>query len=351
MLFGLIALCLVSTVFAVDLKLDSVKYTLGMSGDYVESTNIRARVLSLDAGLKLQDSISEDLKYHLYLIGNFENGTNKATGLTAEYTPNQIINLWEGGFVYSPLSFARFEVGAINQNQYNSPLLVWNTAFAGMTQRFNWDQFYLRAQQAIPNNNILSRRIGGIDEGTPMFFMESLGFDLENKNFKFKTELSRFAFSNLSSQVALTSQDFGNSVVGSNQSARFLYGYKGTNITAETSVTTDSGYKFVLDGEYIFNDDAPNGRNAGMIAQTGLGYNQLLVKAGVFRNESDTSPSFYNARNLGHNNRVGSIVTLQSQDQDYFFRLQIINSKIIEKNVRQSNLTIINFSLVKYYEL
>jgi hypothetical protein len=348
---ALVLLGIAANAQSVELKLDSVKYTLGMSGDYVESDSIKARVLSIDAGLQIKDSLNEDLFYHVRLLGNFENGTNKATGLTAEYEPNQAVNLWEGGLVYSPLSFARFEVGAINQNQFNSPLLVWNTAFAGLTEQIRWNEFYVRAQQAIPNNNILSRRIGGIDEGTPMFYMETIGFDFDNQNFKFKTEVSRFAFKELSSQVALTSQDFGNSVVGANQSARFLYGYKGTNVSGETSITTESGWKIQIDGQYIFNEDAPDGRNNGMLTQLGIGSNHVIVKVGLFKNESDTAPAFYNARLYGHNNMQGTVVTLQGEEKEYSYRLQLVNGKPIEQNIRQSDMTIINFMLVRFYEL
>lgn len=335
----------------VKLKMDSVRYTVGMSGDHVDSTNVKARVLGVDIGLQFRDAITEDLYYHARLAGNFENGTNKATGLTAEYEPNQAVNLWEGGLVYTPTSFLRFEAGALNQNKYASPLLVWNTAFAGATEEIRFEGLYLRAQQAIPNNNILSRRIGGIDEGTPMFFMETLGYEYDDNHLRFRGEASRFSFSDLSSQVALTSQDFGNSVVGANQSARFLYGFRGTNVSGELSYTTTGNYKVMLGGQFIFNEGAPDKRNQGHLAEVGAGKNGVLLKVGTFRNESDSAPAFYNARLYGHNNMQGTVVTLMGQHPDLTFRVQAVQGKIIEQNIRQSDMNIITFAIVRHYEL
>lgn len=341
----------VATAAEVRLKMDSVKYTVGMSGDHVDSTNVKARVLGVDIGVMLKDAITEDLYYHARLAGNFENGTNKATGLTAEYEPNQAVNLWEGGLVYTPTPYLRLEAGALNQNKYASPLLVWNTAFAGATQELRYQGLYVRAQQAIPNNNILSRRIGGIEEGTPLFFMETLGFDYDDNHLRFKAEASRFSFNDLSSQVALTSQDFGNSVVGANQSARFLYGFRGTNISGELSYTTTESYKVMLGGQYIFNEGAPEKRNQGYLAEVGAGMNGVLLKVGQFRNESDSAPAFYNARLYGHNNMQGTVVTLQGQSKELTFRVQAVQGRIIEQNIRQSDMNIINFAIVRHYEL
>jgi hypothetical protein len=347
----LIVLTTSSLAFGIDFNSYDFQYTLGMSGNYVDSNNVKARVLSFDVGAVLKDEITPELAYHISLVGNFENGSNKATGLTAEFEPNQAVNLREGGLVYKPWEFLRLEVGALNQNKHMSPLLVWNNAFAGASQRISWEGFYLQAQEAIPNNNTLSRRIGGIDEGTPMFLIGTFGFEHITPDFKLQANISRFSFKDLSSQVARTSQDFGNSVIGVNESARFIYGFAGTNASSDLSWHVANGWLTSVAGEYLFNEKAPNGRNTGWFGELGIGKEALMLKAGAFRNESDTAPAFYNARIFGHNNVEGTIISFISKGKDYFVRGSLVNGKMIDENVRQSDFNIINFAIVRNYEL
>jgi hypothetical protein len=346
------ALLLASSIaMAVELKLDNFKYSLGMSGDYVESENVKARVLSFNVGAMIKDKITPELSYHIFLTGNFENGSNKATGFTGEFEPNQAVNLREGGLIYRPWNFLRFEVGAINQNQYMSPLLVWNNAFAGASQKVSWGSFYLKAQEAIPNNNTLSRRIGGINEGTPMFLIGTLGVKHIAPGYSIKAEVSRFSFKDLSSQVARISQDFGNSVTGTGESARFLYAFAGTNVSSELGWHIGEGWITTVAGQYLFNEKAANGRNTGYFGEVGFGKKALLFKAGAFKNESDTAPAFYNSRMMGHNNVNGSIFSIMSKGQNYLVRASLVNGKMIERNVRQSDVQIVNFAIVRNYEL
>jgi len=212
---------------SLDFRLGGNRYMLGMSGDYVESETVRARVLSIDVGGRIEGKLDEDLTYHVWLMGSFENGSNKATGVIAEYEPNQAINLREGGLIYRPFSFLRLDVGSLNQNDFQSPLLVWNTAFAGLSQKIEFAGFYLRAMQAIPNNNILTRRAGGIDEGNPLFTTGTLGYQYSNDDVGVHLAFTRFSFNSLSSQVAINSKDLGNSTDGVGTATRFLYGFEG----------------------------------------------------------------------------------------------------------------------------
>jgi hypothetical protein len=154
---------------ALDFRLSGNRYMLGMSGDVVESEAVKARVLGIDVGGRIEGQVAQDIIYHVWLMGNFENGSNNARGVVAEYEPNQAVNLREGGLIYTPFEFLHLDLGALNQNDFMSPLLVWNTAFAGTSQKVSFAGLYLRTQQAIPNNNVLTRRLRNVDEGNPLF--------------------------------------------------------------------------------------------------------------------------------------------------------------------------------------
>jgi len=354
LLTGIVLMVATATAQAVDIKIDQVNYSLGMSGDYVESDTVRARVLGIDLGLRLREELTPELTFHVHAFANFENGSNKTTNIRAEYEPNQAVNLREGGLIYRPWSFLKLEAGAINQNRNSSPLLTWNTAFAGALEEVRFGDFLLRAQQAVPNNNILARRVGGIDEGTPMFFMETAGFDRKTDDYRLRLEASMFAYEGLSGQVAAVSRDFGNSANNlSERNAQFIYGFRGYNLSGEYVQHFGKDWLVSLEGQYLFNDRAPEGRNTGTLGLLGIGRDSLVVKVGHFRNESDTSPAFYNARMYGHNNMQGSIVSLQGGtfESEYFYRLSFIDAKLIDTNPLQADMKIINFLIVRNYEL
>lgn len=335
---------------ALDFRLGGNRYMLGMSGDLVESDTVRARVLSIDVGGRLEGKLNEELSYHVWLMGSFENGSNKATGVIAEYEPNQAINLREGGLIYRPFSFLRLDMGSLNQNDFQSPLLVWNTAFAGLSQKLHFGGFYLRAMQAIPNNNILTRRAGGIDEGNPLFTTGTLGYQLKSDDLNLHLAFTRYSFRGLSSQVAINSKDLGNSTNGIGAATRFLYGFEGNNVASDINWKFKKNWQIQANGQYLFNEKAPDGRNQGYLAEIGAGLSDFTVRVGTFKNESDTAPAFYNARTFGHNNVKGEILSLVSQGHDYFMRVSYVNSKTIGFNVHQTDMQIINFTMVRNYD-
>lgn len=335
---------------SLDFRLGGNRYTLGMSGDLVESATVRARVLSMDVGGRLEGKLNDELSYHVWLVGSFENGSNKATGVIAEYEPNQAINLREGGLIYRPYAFLRLDLGSLNQNDFQSPLLVWNTAFAGLSQRIEYRGFYLRAMQAIPNNNILTRRAGGIDEGNPLLTTGTLGYEYHSNDFNLHTAVTRYSFESLSSQVAINSKDLGNSTDGIGAATRFLYGFEGNNLATDLNWKFKKNWQVQANGQFLFNEKAPNGRNQGYLAEVGAGPMDFTLRVGTFKNESDTAPAFYNARTFGHNNVKGEILSLVSQGQDYFMRVSYVNSKTIGFNIHQTDMQIINFSMVRNYD-
>jgi hypothetical protein len=161
---------------------------------------------------------------------------------------------------------------------------------------------------------------------------------------------TRFSFQNLSSSVAQSSLDFGNSTEGTGTSRRFLYGFEGNNMAGDFTWHFSKKWQIQFNGQYLFNEKAPDGRNQGHLAEFGAGHDQLTLRVGTFRNESDSSPAFYNARSLGHNNVQGQIISLLSQGKDYFMRFSLVNSQPIQKSNVQSNMQIINFTMVRNYD-
>lgn len=350
----LIVLTLILASFvahAEKLQLDRAVLTAGMKTTIVESKDTRARVFGVTVGTRLEDKLSPSLMAFLNLDANFETGSNESVGSVAEYEAIQGINLQSGGLRYNPFKALRIEAGALNQRHHKAPLLIGSTAFAAVEERVSHGIFYIQATQAIPTNNELTKRLGNVDDGTALFMMETIGIKAGELN-KFEIAISHFMFSGLSSAVAGNSREMGNSVSGISDTTKFNYTFNGMNVSADMKLTTASGYKVLLGGEYLFNNDAPDGRNMGLLVKGGLEVNSLKFELETFENQSDTSPAYYNDKSYGHNNRKGNSISFAKNGEDFKYSVKYTKANVIENDsFVLEDIEILTLSMVKYYEL
>ena len=330
-------------------QLDKFQVHSGIHLDIVEAQDLKARVFGYEIAVDLEDKIHPKVNLFFKAAAILEKGSNEVVAGLSEFAPTESLNLESGGVEYRPFSQLTLRAGALNQSELNSPLLVGSSAFTAFEQTLKFGLFYLRAQQAIPNNNRLSEKIGEtLDSGTPYFGTETIGFNFKSKNSLLKVEFSQFTYKDLSSEIAEKSNLIGNSVIGSGVGTEFQYGFKGTNAVFEAK-RHFSWFQISFLGQYLYNDKAPDKRNKGQLAQITLGSKKHSFLLESFRNESDSAPAFYNSKYYGHNNYTGSAFGYEMRLESLVLSLKYYDLNLIEESSTQENTDIFNFNLAKTY--
>ena len=353
---AIIALLSSSFVFGKGISFKDTKLSadLGFAGNYVDDKQVEARIFGVKANLYIDQKFSETVSGKLGAGASLETGSNNSLVID-EYAPERKWILKEGYLNWAPFNFLNLKAGAINQKVYNSPLLLTRTAFLAAEEKLTLELseehiFYLRMQQAIPNNQNLASRIGTVDEGTPAFYAETVGMDLQGDILAVKAEVSQWAFNKLSNGVAYSSRFSGNTITGSGQlNSAFAYKFKGYNVLIDSSFNfTDLiGFKFV--GQYLYNDKAPDNRNTGRIVQLGLRLGDYTFIGENFENQSDSSPAYYNSKTYGHNNKEGNRFGLEGdfEEDKLGFKLWYLKMSPITNNIFQSDTTVFYASIKK----
>jgi hypothetical protein len=350
-LIFLIILFSLSFAISAETKIvDHLQLNTGLRLEVVEAEDLKARVMGFNLGLIADDKLSDSTDLFFDISGTFETGSNESVGNIAEYEPLETIILNNAGLLYSTRDFFSLKVGALDQGEFYSPLLIGNTAFAAIEEKIKFGSMYIKLQQAIPSNNKLTKRVGTVDDATPYFGMEVLGFQVGKETF-LKIEAGRFLYRDLSSTTANISKEMGNSVTGLKEAAEYNYEFEGTNTMVQFQHSFASGLITSFWGEYLFNDKAPNGRNKGQLINLGLGNKVYMVHAESFRNESDSSPSFYNSKYYGHNNMQGQSAKFSFNQKDYSFDMSFTRASVIEQTFVQADIDIITINLVRLYEI
>lgn len=321
-----------------------IKPEVGFNGDYVDNKQVEARVFGLKLGTEVIIPYSDEFKIEFGGGALLETGSNSSF-ITNEYEPNRIWYLKNAQATYEPFSFLKLEAGAISQKEYYSPLLVSGSAFLGGRETISLNftknhRVYLKMEQTIPNNINLVQRIGVVeDNGTPYYYNEAIGIDLEGDLLSIKAEASQFRFESLAAGIANVSRNFGNSVSsGNNISSKFLYQYKGYNLAWEIEASPINGMEIEFTGQWLYNSEAPESRNKGHIYGLGLSFGHLDFHIEQFRTESDASIAYYNSKFYSHNNHEGMLYSIgYDVDDDFEFQVGFVSSSLIEYNSLQSD--------------
>lgn len=331
-------------------SLDKFQVRTGFSSEVIEAEDLKARVVGFKLGVRAEDKLNSYTNFFFDISGTFEAGSNESVGNIAEFAPRQGMDLNNAGVMIQPFSHFSIMAGALDQGKFLSPLLIDSTAFAAVEQRLQFGGFYIRTQQAIPANNQLTQRVGAVDDATPYFGMELLGIQVGEKT-QFRFEAGHFLYKDLSADTANISREMGNSVTGLKEAAEYNYEFEGINSMLQFQHTFQSGFITRIWSQYLYNDKAPEGRNRGQLINLGLGYKENMIYLESFRNESDSSPGFYNSKYYGHNNMQGNSVVISFTEPNMSLDIKYTKASTIEDNFVQSNLELITFNLVKFYEI
>lgn len=343
----LIAFLISCGALAAPLDLKKLDIQSGLHFDYVDGEDISSRIFGYRFRVDAEKSLSEDVILFFSSSAILETGSNEVVADLTEFAPLETVVLNEGGVSYTPIELLNIKAGALSPREYNSPLLLTSSPVIGVQQTVDFDYIYFKALQAIPNNNRLARRVGTLDNGTPSFFMETLGLKYKEN---LSLEVSHYFYKDLAPNIALKSRQIGNSVTGTGEQARFNYGFSGYNVALRSKIRLGS-YDYGLYGQYILNDEAPTDRNLGYLAGLLFGGEKYLLEIETFRNETDSAPGFYNSKYYGHNNISGQAVGLLAESSDLSYQIKYFNFKPLETNSIQFDTQILTFNLILKYEL
>ncbi len=333
----------------ISLELDYIALKSSLNLDIVESDSIKARIFGYQFNIIIKDKISSEVDIFFDGLLNLQVGSNDVVGSgTAEFQPINTVDLNEGGLRYRPWSFLTLKAGAINQDEFASPLFLSSTAFAAAQEVFHYNGFSLKLQQAIPTNNRLQKRIAvNVDSGTPYLNTTSIAYKYKG-HFYFHSELTQYYYQDLSSTIADNSSSFGNSVQDLGSAKKFTYNFSGQNLMLKIGKSFGL-HRFYFNGQYLYNDKAPEKRNRGNLAALEYYYKSFGVMLETFRNESDTAPAFYNSKYYGHNNVQGNAFALKYKIKDFESFVRYADIDVIEETLVQYPTQILSFLISKTY--
>ena len=300
----------------------------------------KAKIFGTGIHLKSSAKIHPSLKVRVRGAFRLESGSNNSLNLK-EFSPISTVILEEAAFKYNPESFNWFRasIGSLPMTEFNSPLLIDHYAFMGVQEKLVFgEDFKLKigALQTIPNNQSLSSRSGGIEEGTPTFFMETLGLFIPGDLLGVKVEVSHFKFNQLSGSVANQSRFMGNDIGGTALTSFFLYDFEGFNSTFRLTINESGQIGVNFFGQYLFNDKAPDNQNTGFLGRADLVISHFTLGVSFFRNEKNASPGYYNSKYFGHNNKEGFALNMEFKKLVDKFSLDLRFAKF--EQIEESNL-------------
>ena len=272
-----------------------LKYRPYFSSTIMDNDQASARVFATGVDLNYQFRVSKSLTSLIRGGALLETGSNNSLNLK-EFAPEKELVLYEAKLRFQPdfIPFLELDLGSLSLNRYSSPLLLGQSVFMGLNEKLILGLDYnlqLEAIQAIPNNQTLASRSGGIEEGTPSFLMERVSVNLGGDLIAFTISASHFKFNNLSGGVANQSRYMGNDISGSAQTSYFIYDFEGYNSTLNLRLNQSSFFKINIVAEYLFNDKAPDGQNSGMLGKATLLLGDLGLGMSYFRNEKKRNDS------------------------------------------------------------
>lgn len=301
----------------------ALEWDLGVSGQSFEDKFNQSLFTRFKLDLKADAKLGEYFK--VFGSTRLQTEQGQAQGLDIE--PNRrssgVYLLEAGGetrFEIYPELEAGLRLGALRPgNRYTSFLLLSGQTFPGVEQSLSWKtkntKLTFTANQMIATSTSLSTKAVS-KEPLPLFVSERIEFVQDwSQWLSTRLQLTHFQFIDLPEKVAYESRLYGNSVdtivIGR---GRFINGFEGYQ--PSFSIKGDIGrFSLVYDTQYLINTEAPAGQNEGLTNSAGFispfGKNaKLQLVGGVFQNEADTSPAFYNSWNHGHNNVRGEFARL-----------------------------------------
>jgi hypothetical protein len=230
------------------------------------------------------------------------------------------VNLHDGSWI-------RFSVGALNQSDLFTSMLVDDLAFPAARlslqvgkESETFGGFF--AQAAVPTSSSLTTNSKDYEK-TPSFNSAGLQGQWKVQDFTLKSQASYFEYRDLPSGIATDSAPLGNTTIGGDLSpaSEFSYEYRGAEAMLGLRYEFARRMAIELSGTAIRNDGAPSDLNQATRLRAALdwitGSVKWTPKVETFRIEPDAVVAYYNSSKY-ETNRVGYATGLDLQYKRVF---------------------------------
>ena len=329
-----------------DFKVDS-SWKTHIEGSFLSNNESRERLMKI----KLYGKF--DLEFNSYIFGRFEPYLVVKEGEVQHRrfvrSESSVIQMYQGFFEIRPAERFSLQIGSINQDYLNSPLLVSDQAFLSALLAYSYikEKYEVQTvlQQSMPSVVNSFRRNNEIAD-TPYFTsLFTYGEWIPSDYYSFKGHVTGFYFNSLPSFIAYQSKSYGNTISGTRSSADFTYSYYGFNFdfSSQIRITPKVYLSFGYNG--LMNVGAPiekawGERVYGILDMDLWKFAKIYSRIEYFYNNSDSAPAYFNSEMYGHNDRTGFLVELKSFFPKGNFELgfRYILSDPIQNNILNSSI-------------
>ena len=229
-----------------------------------DETNERSTTTGSYINLKGQQAFTEmfkaDLSFTFFVKSGYYSYIYSTDGGTANATILSYANV-----TFQPHSRIKIKGGLLGNNFINTSSFYKTSGFIGLLESFqliNNDIFELSfvATQKIPSG---SERAPAFESETPSLLQNGLEFSIKPiDTLKISGSFAHYAFDNLPSKAAQSSQQAGNRTIGIGSSARFQYEFSG--IESNLGITWKPRPRWQLGlSAYLINNLKANEENTG----------------------------------------------------------------------------------------
>ncbi|MDB5036719.1 MAG: hypothetical protein JWQ35_247 [Bacteriovoracaceae bacterium] len=331
-------------------KRAQMKINVSLYGKDVDSDSIQSRL----AGTEIVSDFN--YKFMEGLTANIAGGVTLEAGssrflFSNEYEPKQVPELKEANLAWQPFNFLSLRGGALDQDSLNTPLLLRNQSFPGISETLNYpfDSFIIKffSQQSFGADTQNSQPSLHWKKEASMFFFDRLSLGYNSKNaISADFHLSHFLFRGLSALAASQSRFLGNTVNGEGTSiSGFGYAFHGYELGGSISGILNPWLHPSIRASAVLNDGAPSGKNKGLRSEASWQFDltenfRITPVAEYFYIQSDIAPALFNDPAVGHTNYqgygVGADLIFPKQAAHVSFRFY--DASVLTHNFYQSDM-------------
>ena len=324
-----------------------------------------------------------EMRHELFLEfrkGSFQHLSNEGEG--SPFDVNYSMFTVKDAFVKD----LNLNVGFINQEYLDAPLLLYDRPFIGLQQEYFWnspvvlkyvDEFKVVFQQNIPSTTIVVDRFSQLRGISSLFTASAFTSSIFRNQFHSKAHLTGFAFHNLSVKAAQHGGVNGNDLQHSNYGSKYanfrdpywgVHANVGTRFNVFPTLVLDLEYAFLwnlgafANRHFVEKDPSSaygsrsRGDSVTMKFRIPVWQDKLFILGfESFRNQDNASVAFYSDSKYGGSARYGFIISGQILFKNYNVLLDlkygVIQSYKNKRTLLQGgrNLNYFNFEIRTEY--
>jgi len=284
----------------------------GRSESVFKSSSVVDISLELDLKYRLNSEFYIDFKPEAVFQSGYIQSVDANDNSQGRFVIHQAAGHW------LPLSTSLLSMGALDQSQWHSPLLIGRQAFPGLrwTQRWynqNSQRWTTFVEASIPTSSSLSPNTNE-KEPIPSLTTGGLRWKFNPSNISStEVRLNYFSYQKIPLSVSTASVLLGNTPRSEKINEvmdAFLYEYEGVEAASRFRWPLIGSFDFLLKADTIQNLKAPSDQNKAYLISSGFATRvdstkEIETQGLYFRTEPDAIVAAYSSSDYFRANRVG----------------------------------------------